>query len=164
MKEEEEETEREEVQCSEWEDHDHYSSTSSSSDEDVEEDLKTRSDFGTRSNFGSVMSEAVAANKDYSHVKANSKFSSKLEKLSSEEDVKSSASWRDGNKGGTNSDRRVVVRHKDLAEIAAAIKEYFDKAAASGEQVSEILETGRAQLDRSFKQLKSEYSYYLVDS
>ncbi|KZV43506.1 hypothetical protein F511_19050 [Dorcoceras hygrometricum] len=150
MKEEEEETEREEVQCSEWEDHDHYSSTSSSSDEDVEEDLKSRSDFGTRSNFGSVKSEAVAANVESSHVK----FSSKLEKLSSEDDGKSSVSWRNGNKEGTNSDRRIVVRHKDLAEIAAAIREYFDKAAASGEQVSEMLETGRAQLDRSFKQLK----------
>ncbi|XP_075519263.1 nitrate regulatory gene2 protein-like [Primulina tabacum] len=154
VKEEEEETEREEVQCSEWEDHDHYSSTSSSSDEDVEEDLKSRSDFGTRSNFGSVKSEAVAADKKNSNVNAKLNFSSKMEKLSSDDDGKSSASWRDGNKEGTKSDRRVVVRHKDLAEIAAAIQEYFDKAAASGEQVSEILETGRAQLDRSFKQLK----------
>ncbi|XP_073141292.1 nitrate regulatory gene2 protein-like [Henckelia pumila] len=153
-KEEEEETEREEVQCSEWEDHDHYSSTSSSSDEDVEEDLKSRSDLGSRSNFGSVKSEAVAANVENSHVNVNSKFTSKLEKLSLEDDGKSSVSWRNGNKEGTNSDRRIVVRHKDLAEIAAAIKEYFDKAAASGEQLSEILETGRAQLDRSFKQLK----------
>lgn len=48
----------------------------------------------------------------------------------------------------------MVVRHRDLAEIVAAIKEYFDKAAAAGEQVSEMLETGRAQLDRSFRQLK----------
>lgn len=49
----------------------------------------------------------------------------------------------------------IVVRHRDLAEIVEAIKEYFDKAASAGEKVSEMLETGRAQLDRSFSQLKS---------
>ena len=48
------------------------------------------------------------------------------------------------------------MRHKDLKEIAEAIKEYFDKEAAAGDQVSEMLEVGRAQLDRSFRQLKSE--------
>lgn len=48
----------------------------------------------------------------------------------------------------------IVVRHRDLAEIVEAIKEYFDKAASAGEKVSEMLETGRAQLDRSFSQLK----------
>ncbi|KAI3444796.1 hypothetical protein Pfo_001461 [Paulownia fortunei] len=153
---EEEETEREEVQCSEWGDHDHYSSTSSSSDEDEREDLKSRSDFGTRSNFGSVKNEAAAApaNTGNAHVNANPKFSSKSEKLSSEDDGKSSVSWGDGNNQRVNSDRRIVVRHKDLAEIVAAIREYFDKAASAGEQVSDMLETGRAQLDRSFKQLR----------
>ncbi|KAL0429129.1 UNVERIFIED_CONTAM: Nitrate regulatoryprotein [Sesamum radiatum] len=153
---EEEETEREEVQCSEWGDHDHYSSTSSSSDEDEREDLKSRSDFGTRSNFGSVKNEVAAApaNTGSANLNANSKFSSKSEKLSSEDDGKSSVSWGDGNNERANSDRRIVVRHKDLAEIVAAIREYFDKAASAGEQVSEMLEIGRAQLDRSFKQLK----------
>ncbi|KAI3796623.1 hypothetical protein L1987_39301 [Smallanthus sonchifolius] len=53
-----------------------------------------------------------------------------------------------------NSDMRMVIRHRDLTEIVASIKEYFDKAADAGEQVSEMLETGRAQLDRSFRQLK----------
>ncbi|KAK4411180.1 Nitrate regulatoryprotein [Sesamum angolense] len=153
---EEEETEREEVQCSEWGDHDHYSSTSSSSDEDEREDLKSRSDFGTRSNFGSVKNEVAAApaNTGSANLNANSKFSSKSEKLSSEDDGKSSVSWGDDNNERGNSDRRIVVRHKDLAEIVAAIREYFDKAASAGEQVSEMLEIGRAQLDRSFKQLK----------
>ncbi|KAL0425748.1 UNVERIFIED_CONTAM: Nitrate regulatoryprotein [Sesamum radiatum] len=96
---EEEETEREEVQCSEWGDHDHYSSTSSSSDEDEREDLKSRSDFGTRSNFGSVKNEVAAApaNTGSANLNANSKFSSKSEKLSSEDDGKSSVSWGDGN-------------------------------------------------------------------
>ncbi|KAK6142961.1 hypothetical protein DH2020_023309 [Rehmannia glutinosa] len=146
--EEEEETVREEVQCSEWGDHDNYSSRSSSSDdEDDEGDLKSRSDFG---NFESVKNDAA------SNVgNLNSKFSSKSEKLSSEDDDgKSSVNWGNGNFKGMNSDSRIVVRHKDLTEIVAALREYFDKAASAGEQVSEMLEAGRAQLDRSFKQLR----------
>ncbi|KAK6162652.1 hypothetical protein DH2020_002493 [Rehmannia glutinosa] len=155
--EDEEETEREEVQCSEWGDHDHYTSTTSSSDEGERDDLKSRSDFGTRSNFNEASSAAAAAkpaNMGNANVNLNSKFSTKSEKLSSEDDGKSSVSWGDGNNQRVNSDRRIVVRHKDLAEIVEAIREYFDKAASAGEQVSEMLETGRAQLDRSFKQLR----------
>ncbi|GFP90533.1 hypothetical protein PHJA_001197200, partial [Phtheirospermum japonicum] len=158
---EEDETEREEVQCSEWGDHDHYSSTSSSSDEGEEtEDSKSRSDFGPRSNFGPVKNVANNNNakpENMGSVNVGSKFSSISEKLSSEDDGKSSVSWGDGNNNNNqrgNSDRRIVVRHKDLAEIVAAIREYFDKAASAGEQVSEMLETGRAQLDQSFKQLR----------
>ncbi|KAK6142992.1 hypothetical protein DH2020_023340 [Rehmannia glutinosa] len=146
----EEETEREEVQCSEWGDHDNYSITSSSSDdEDDEGDLKSRSDFG---NFESVKNDAA------SNVgNLNSEFSSKSEKLSSEDDDgKSSVNWGNGKFEGMNSDRRIVVRHKDLTEIVAALREYFDKAASAGEQVAEMLEAGRAQLDRSFKQLRSK--------
>lgn len=165
----EEETEREEVQCSEWGDHDHYSSSSSSSDDeddDEREDLKSRSDFGTRSNVGSMKNEAAAAaaaaNMGNGNPNVNSKFSSKSEKLSEEDDGKSSMSWGDVNHKEGNLDRRIVVRHKDLAEIVAAIREYFEKAAEAGEQVSEMLETGRAQLDRSFKQLKSKCK--LLDS
>ncbi|XP_051145788.1 nitrate regulatory gene2 protein-like [Andrographis paniculata] len=155
--EEEEETEREEVQCSEWGDHDRYSTTSSSSDADEMEDLKSRSDFETRSNFDSVKDEAAPTptNPKIPNFNPNSKFSSKSEKLSSEDDGKSSVSWGDMNsKARESSENRIVVRHKDLAEIVAAIREYFDKAASAGEQVSEMLETGRAQLDRSFKQLR----------
>ncbi|GLT51559.1 hypothetical protein SLA2020_249610 [Shorea laevis] len=44
--------------------------------------------------------------------------------------------------------------HKSLKEIADAIKENFDKAAAAGDQVSRMLEIGQAQFDRSFRQLK----------
>ncbi|KAK4488556.1 hypothetical protein RD792_004320 [Penstemon davidsonii] len=148
--EEEEETEREEVQCSEWEDHDHYTSTSSSSDENEEEN-----DLKSRSNFGSVKN-GPGANANVGNVQ-NSKFSSKFsEKVSMEDDEKSSANW--GNESSSNKgmdyEKRMVVRHKDLAEIVAAIREYFDKAASSGEQVSEMLEIGRAQLDRSFRQLR----------
>lgn len=140
-----EETEREEVQCSEWGDHDTYSSTSSSSDEDEDEDLKSRSDFGTRS----VRNEA-AADSGNEKMNVKSKFSSKLDKISLEDDGRSSVGW--GN--GANSDRRIVVRHKDLGEIVAALREYFDKAASAGEQVAEMLEAGRDQIDRSFKQLR----------
>ncbi|KAF2315443.1 hypothetical protein GH714_039265 [Hevea brasiliensis] len=57
-------------------------------------------------------------------------------------------------KTGDISDLKMVVRHKDLKEIAVAIKENFDKAATAGDQVSEMLEISRAQLDRSFRQLK----------
>ncbi|XP_057805492.1 nitrate regulatory gene2 protein-like [Salvia miltiorrhiza] len=128
-----EETEREEIECSEWGDHDHDDYTSSS-DEGEEADLKSRSDFGVRNeDSGSE------------RVKANSKYSSKLEKISSEDD--------DG-KEGRNSETRIVVRHRDLVEIVAALMEYFDKAASAGEQVTEMLEAGRDQLDRSFKQLR----------
>jgi hypothetical protein len=56
---------------------------------------------------------------------------------------------------------KMVVRHKDLNEIVGAIKENFDKAAAAGDQVSEMLEIGRAQLDRSFRQLKSKFQIFL---
>lgn len=155
----ESEAEREEVQCSEWGDHDHYSTTTSSDDDDdeeeeVEEKDEIRSGYGpSRSNFGST---ASVKNEEGSNINVNSKnFSVKKSDKMSEDGGSSSMSWGNGNgKVEMVSDRSMVVRHKDLAEIVAAIKEYFDKTASAGEQVSEMLETGRAQLDRSFKQLK----------
>ncbi|KAI5663696.1 hypothetical protein M9H77_23019 [Catharanthus roseus] len=48
--------------------------------------------------------------------------------------------------------------------IVAAIEEYFDKAAAAGEQLSEMLETGRGQLDRSFSKLKRGQSSSLFNA
>ncbi|KAM3357584.1 nitrate regulatory gene2 protein [Capsicum galapagoense] len=151
----ESEAEREEVQCSEWGDHDHYSTTTSSDEDEEEEEEgekdEIRSGYGpTRSNFGStgsVKNEEVNVNMK--------NFSGKKSDKMSEDGGSSSMSWGNGNgKVEMVSDRSIVVRHKDLAEIVAAIKEYFDKAASAGEQVSEMLETGRAQLDRSFRQLK----------
>ncbi|KAL6981317.1 negative regulator of glucose-controlled protein [Sarracenia purpurea var. burkii] len=134
----EEETEREEVQYSEWDDH--YNTTSSSEEDDGDGD--SRSEIGTHSNFGSsVHTESKAP-----PAAAPSKFST----MSKSEEAGSF----DSTGGGDISDMKLVVRHRDLAEIVAAIKEYFDKAASAGEQVSDILETGRAQLDRSFRQLK----------
>lgn len=160
----ESEAEREEVQCSEWGDHDHYSTTTSSDDDDDEEEEvgekdEIRSGFGpTPSNFGST---ASVKNEEGSNINVNSKnFSGKKSDKMSEDGGSSSMSWGNGNgKVEMVSDRSIVVRHKDLAEIVAAIKEYFDKTASAGEQVSEMLETGRAQLDRSFKQLKSEFIF-----
>uniref|UniRef100_A0A3Q7EJM5 BZIP domain class transcription factor n=1 Tax=Solanum lycopersicum TaxID=4081 RepID=A0A3Q7EJM5_SOLLC len=95
-------------------------------------------------------------NEEGSNINVNSKnFSVKKSDKMSEDGGSSSMSWGNGNgKVEMVSDRSIVVRHKDLAEIVAAIKEHFDKTASAGEQVSEMLETGRAQLDRSFKQLK----------
>ncbi|KAI7735089.1 hypothetical protein M8C21_004958 [Ambrosia artemisiifolia] len=101
----------------------------------------------SRSNCGSsVYNESV--------IRPPSVAKSKLSTMSkSQRSEDGGASWNTSRyeEGG---DMRMVVRHKDLVEIVGSIKEYFDKAADSGEQVSEMLETGRAQLDRSFRQLK----------
>ncbi|KAG5538724.1 hypothetical protein RHGRI_019324 [Rhododendron griersonianum] len=149
------EREREEVQYSDW--NDHYNSTTSSSEEEEEEDYGgDRSEIGTRSrsNFGS------SVHNEPKPVPAPAARYEKMSKSEKSDDAGSSARWNygGGNGGGGGgsemSDMRMVVRHRDLAEIVAALKEYFEKAAVAGEQVSEMLETGRAQLDRSFKQLK----------
>lgn len=140
----EEETEREEVQCSEYGDHCSTTSSDSKSDNEDVEDGDSRSEVGTQSNFGSSFhNESFAPPSKY-------KPATKSEKS---DDAGSSVSW----KAGLNetSEMNIVVRHRDLAEIASSIKEYFDKAADAGNQVSEMLETNRAQLDRSFRQLKS---------
>ncbi|WKA05337.1 hypothetical protein VitviT2T_023311 [Vitis vinifera] len=132
-----EETEREEVQCSEW--GDHYSTTSSSDEGDVE----SRSEIGNRSNFGSsVHNEPTTVKSKFPPASKSNKF----------DDAGSSVSYSAGT--GEISDLKIVVRHRDLSEIVASLKEYFDQAASAGERVSEMLEIGRAQLDRSFRQLK----------
>ncbi|CAL5331284.1 unnamed protein product [Camellia sinensis] len=132
---EDEETEREEVQYSEWDDH--YNTTSSSEEDDGDGD--SRSEIGIQSNFGSS-------------VRTESKAPPPAPPPPAKSDVGSSASWNPAGNGG--GDLELVVRHRDLEEIVAAIREYFDKAASAGDQVSEMLETSRAQLDRSFRQLK----------
>ncbi|KAL6124497.1 hypothetical protein ACLB2K_077009 [Fragaria x ananassa] len=138
-------SEREEVQCSEWGDHDHYSTTSSSENED-DDDRDSRSEMGTRSNFDpSVRAESVAGSVPPS-AQAMPEYAPSMRS--------------EGSEGGSTyrsseiSNMKMVVRHKDLKEIVEAIKENFDKAAAAGDQVSEMLESNRAQLDRSFRQLK----------
>ncbi|XP_057981679.1 nitrate regulatory gene2 protein-like [Malania oleifera] len=137
--EDDEETEREEVQCSEWDDH--YSTSSSSDNEDLDGDRDSRSEIGTQSNFGSsVHNERTAAPKY-----------PPMNKSDKSDDAGSSVTW---NAGGGKISNMEIVEHKNLKEIVDAIKEYFDQAAAAGEHLSELLEVGRAQLDRSFRQLR----------
>ncbi|CAI9101248.1 OLC1v1038526C1 [Oldenlandia corymbosa var. corymbosa] len=163
----ERETEREEVQCSEWGDHDHYSTTSSSSSGDDEAgERDSRSGIGTRSKVESkINSTATASVSSKMGFDPSSKINmvsggaaAKFPEKFSSSDGSSTVSWGNNNnvKGDKEmvADRRIVVRHKDLVEIVGAIKEYFDKAAAAGEQVSEMLEIGKAQLDRNFSKLK----------
>ncbi|MBA0559894.1 hypothetical protein Golob_016831, partial [Gossypium lobatum] len=153
-----EETEREEVQCSEWGDHDRYTTTSSS-DEDEEEadDVASRSEIGDRSNFGSSM---TGESEKFHHLHHQTPPSvqpriygavagTKMDNKS--EDAGSSAG---SYKTGAMMEMKMVVRHRDLKKIVDAIKENFDKAAAAGDQVSEMLEISRAQLDKNFRQLK----------
>ncbi|KAI4356633.1 hypothetical protein L6164_000641 [Bauhinia variegata] len=148
------ETEREEVQCSEW--GDHYSTTSSSDEEEDEDDADSRSEIGTRSNFGSsVRAESVTG---VSTTTAEPKIYRAPSKTEKSVDMGSSASYRTSEM----MDMKIVVRHKDLKEIVEAIKENFDKAAAAGDQVSEMLEISSAQLDRSFRQLRSKLSLLWV--
>lgn len=51
---------------------------------------------------------------------------------------------------------KVKMKHKDLKEIVEVIRDNFEKAAVAGDRLSEILQISRAQLDRSFSQLKSK--------
>ncbi|XP_031396382.1 nitrate regulatory gene2 protein-like [Punica granatum] len=143
------ETEREEVQCSDWDDH--YSTTTSSSEE-LDNDKELRSDIGARSNFGSargsVGGSSMRQQKPPPQQTPSEVYSKSPEK--SEEEELGGA----GSSTLSYGDMKMVVRHRDLKEIVDAIKENFEMAAAAGDQVSEMLEIGRAQLDRSFKQLK----------
>lgn len=54
---------------------------------------------------------------------------------------------------------KMVVRHKNLKEILDSVQDYFDKAASAGDQVSAMLEIGRAELDRSFSKLRSKSTF-----
>ncbi|XP_010524436.1 PREDICTED: uncharacterized protein LOC104802494 [Tarenaya hassleriana] len=147
-----EETGREEVQCSEWEDHDHYSTTSSS-DAAEEEDRVSMSDVGARSEFGSSTRRSSLRRHHQEPSPPQPEYGGAAPgKYDKADDATTSSGSYKG--GGEIADMKMVVRHKDLKEIVDAIKENFDKAAAAGDQVSQMLELGRAQLDRSFSQLK----------
>ncbi|KAL1225228.1 Nitrate regulatory gene2 protein [Cardamine amara subsp. amara] len=151
--EEEGETEREEVQCSEWEDHDHYSTTSSSDaaqeeEEEEEEDRESMSEIGTRSDFGSSVRTSSMRRHHHQPPVMPQEYGGVAQEMYGKADdaTTSSGSYRGGGE--------MVVRHRDLKEIVDAIKENFDKAASAGDQVSQMLHLGRAQLDRSFSHLK----------
>ncbi|XP_013636427.1 PREDICTED: uncharacterized protein LOC106342131 [Brassica oleracea var. oleracea] len=130
--EEEEETEREEAHCSEWDVHDHYSSTSSSEEEE-DDHMESISEVGTN------------PTSRHHHQEPSSPMPQERRYHDKADD---DASYRGG------GEMEMVVRHRDLKEIADSLKENFDKAAAAGDQVSQMLELGRTQLDRSFGQLK----------
>ncbi|KAG7595400.1 hypothetical protein ISN44_As06g000120 [Arabidopsis suecica] len=115
----------EEVHCSEWgDDHDRFTATSSSDGDGEAETHVSRSGFEEEE---PVKQEQDPNGKDNSdHVTTSSDcYKTKL-----------------------------VVRHKNLKEILDAVQDYFDKAASAGDQVSAMLEIGRAELDRSFSKLR----------
>ncbi|KAL4325979.1 hypothetical protein GQ457_11G000500 [Hibiscus cannabinus] len=138
-----EETVREEVECSEWGDHDHdrYTTTSSSDGEAEESDyLASRSEID---NFGSSMRGESEKSRNL-HNQTPPPAQPPQQMYGAATVVET----------GAMADMKVVVRHKDLKEIVDAIKENFDKAAAAGDRVSEMLEISKEQLDKSFRQLK----------
>lgn len=146
------ETEREEVQCSDWGDH---ISTTSSSSEEIYDAKETRSEMGAQPRMGSPRASIGGSSfrqQKPAHQSPPSELHTKSFEKSEEEELGGarSSSFSYGN-------MKMVVRHKDLKEIVDAIKENFELAAVAGDQVSEMLEIGRAQLDRSFKQLKSKF-------
>ncbi|XP_058086779.1 nitrate regulatory gene2 protein-like [Magnolia sinica] len=139
----EERSEREEVHCSEWGDHySSNSSTSSLSDDDNDNHNKSPSKKD-------APDAATAAGSNY----APSSFGEQAT-MAGEQKFHKERSDVGSTVDGEISNMRMVVRHRNLAEIVKAIEEYFEKAAAAGGSVSDLLETGRAQLDRSFRQLK----------
>ncbi|CDY42691.1 BnaC04g22150D [Brassica napus] len=124
---------QEEVHCSEWDVHDHYSSTSSSEEEE-DDHMESISEIGTN------------PTSRHHHQDPSSP-------MPQERRYHDKAADDDASYGG-GGEMEMVVRHRDLKEIADSLKENFHKAAAAGDQVSQMLELGRAQLDRSFGQLK----------
>ncbi|XP_072963160.1 protein ROLLING AND ERECT LEAF 2-like [Typha angustifolia] len=137
---------REEIHCPEWDDRSVTTSSSSRSEEEREDDERrsrsdgiscARSEFGVPSEIGSEIGSSAM----------------KPVRL---ESGSSSARWTTTTTATAvpAPEMRLVVRHRTMAEIAAAIEEYFAKAAAAGQAISELLEINRAQFDRSFRQLK----------
>nr|ACL52607.1 unknown [Zea mays] len=129
-----------------WEDDEHYASTTTSetrSDEEGEMGDRSECGFAARSECGFV------ARSEYGGT-APSEYAAVP--LPLRRDERSEAG--DFSTVMAATEMRMVVRHRTLAEIVAAIEEYFVKAADSGNDVSELLEASRAQLDRNFRQLK----------
>ncbi|KAL6641465.1 hypothetical protein ACP70R_019646 [Stipagrostis hirtigluma subsp. patula] len=143
-----EEEEREGTHCGGWEDdEDHYASTTTSETRSEEEgEMGTRSEcgFASRSECGFV------ARSEYGGT-APSEYAAVPLQLRRDERSEAGDSSSTVTAAG---EMRMVVRHRTLAEIVAAIEEYFVKAAEAGNGVSELLEASRAQLDRNFRQLK----------
>jgi hypothetical protein len=139
--EEEEEDEKEGMHYSGWEDdEEHYVFTTTSETKSEEDgEMGTRSECGyvTRSENGGT------APLEYAAVQLP------LRRVERSEAGDSSSTVT------AVTEMQMVVRHRTLAEIVAAIEEYFVKAADSGNGVSELLEANHAQLNYNFQQLKT---------
>ncbi|KAK8945823.1 hypothetical protein KSP40_PGU021724 [Platanthera guangdongensis] len=141
----------------------HGSSTSSSTksdcddnDEEDEEERCSRSEgTATRSDFGGSSSIDVGARIRPAPSDTGSTFTPVGKSINRERsEFGGSSGWNDRDDSSAAGDLRLVVGHRDLAGIVASLEEYFVKAASAGEPVCDLLEIGRAQLDRSFRQLK----------
>ncbi|XP_047043372.1 protein ROLLING AND ERECT LEAF 2-like [Lolium rigidum] len=131
----------EDAHCGGWEDEeDHYASTTTSETRSDGDELGNRSEcgFAARSEYGGTAPSEYAA----------MAMPMQLRRADRSEAGDSSSTVT------AATEMRMVVRHRTLAEIVAAIEEYFVKAADAGDGVSELLEASRAQLDRNFRQLK----------
>ncbi|KAK1327045.1 hypothetical protein QJS10_CPA01g02794 [Acorus calamus] len=144
--------EREEIRCSEW--GDHYSSGSSCSSDSRSGVGDSKSErFDSMATPDPVERSHLGSSIDGGNAQQPSDFSTAPEKFAAREKDRSETTASSSSSAAV-ADLKMVVRHRNLVEIVAAIEEYFGKAAAAGEAVSDLLETGRAQLDRSFRQLK----------
>jgi hypothetical protein len=133
----------EDAHCGGWEDEeDHYASTTTSETRSDGDEPGNRSEcgFAARSEYGGTAPSEYAA----------MAMPMQLRRADRSEAGDSSSTVT------AAAEMRMVVRHRTLAEIVAAIEEYFVKAADAGDGVSELLEASRAQLDRNFRQLKSK--------
>ncbi|XP_066344997.1 protein ROLLING AND ERECT LEAF 2-like [Miscanthus floridulus] len=135
------------MHCGGWEDDEHYASTTTSetrSEDEGEMGDRSECGFAARSECGFVVRSEYGgtAPSEYAAVPLPLRRDERSEAGDSSSTVTAA------------TEMRMVVRHRTLAEIVAAIEEYFVKAADSGNDVSELLEASRAQLDRNFRQLK----------
>ncbi|RZR87628.1 hypothetical protein BHM03_00015081 [Ensete ventricosum] len=155
---------REEVYCREWGEHctsPTSSSTRSDGEPQREEDREDVRDTVSTSESTATRSEYAPSQAAPSEVASSAAAEVKTRLRPRSEAGSSSARWKGGVQETTSSfaaaaELPMVVRHHNLAEIAAAIEGYFIKAADAGSAVSDLLEIGRAQFDGSFRQLKSK--------
>lgn len=117
--------------------------------EDTEREVVECSEWGDHDDYGSTSSSSDEA----------SGLESRNEAVSNEGNVESVKTPGDDGKSSVNlvnEKESVMVRHKDLAEISVALREYFDKAADAGKEVSEMLEIGKIPLYGSFNGWRSK--------
>ncbi|KAG6494614.1 protein ROLLING AND ERECT LEAF 2-like [Zingiber officinale] len=150
---------REEVYYSEWDER--CSSPTNSSEPERRENREAERDTLSRT-------ESMATRSGYAHSQAppSELASSAAAEVKSRprpasDAWSSSARWKNGVQEETISSSAaavaelpVVVRHRNLAEIAGAIEELFVKASNAGSVLSDLLDVGRAHFDGSFRQLK----------